>query len=190
MEVLKVLAIAGSLRKDSLNRKALEIAKEFAAAAGASVEEADLKELALPVYDEDIENQGMPAQVTRFKQMVEAADALLIASPEYNHSIPGGLKNAIDWLSRGTNSLDGKVAAVFGASPGLFGTARGQIQVKHVLGVLNTLVVPQPLVYIRQADQAYNPDGSLKDPKTAALLKRLVERTLDVAVRLRPANSA
>ena len=189
MPEIKVLGIAGSLRRDSLNRKLLQIAKGFASVAGTVVEEADLKELALPVYDEDIETQGMPPQVMRFKHMVEAADALLVASPEYNHSIPGGLKNAIDWLSRGKNSLDGKVAAVFGASPGFFGTARGQIQVKHVLGVLNVLVIPQPLVYIRQADQAYSADGSLKDPKTAALLRRLVERTLGVAARLKSTSS-
>ena len=187
---MNVLGIAGSLRKDSLNRKALQIAKEFATAAGAQVEEADLKDLALPVYDEDIENQGMPPQVLRFKEMVERADALLIASPEYNHSIPGGLKNAIDWLSRGKNSLDGKVACVFGASPGFFGTARGQMHVKYILGVLNVLVIPQPLVYVRQADQAYNPDGSFKDPKTSHLLQKLVERTLQVARQLSAPISA
>jgi chromate reductase len=148
------------------------------------VNEADLKELALPVYDGDVEAEGVPAQVTRLKTMVEAADVLLIASPEYNQSIPGGLKNAIDWLSRGRNSLDGKVAAVFGASPGLLGTARGQIQVKYVLGVLNVTVIQQPQVYIRQADQAFKPDGSLKDPKTTALLQKLVERALLVSRKL------
>jgi chromate reductase len=184
MQKIHVLGIAGSLRKESLNRRALQIAKRFATELGAEVDEADLKELALPVYDEEIETQGMPGSVTRLKQMVEAADVLLIASPEYNHSIPGGLKNAIDWLSRGKNSLDGKVTALFGASSGPYGTARGQIHVRYVLNVLNVLVTPQPMVYIRNGEDAFNADGSLKDPKTAAVLKKLVERTLGTAARL------
>jgi chromate reductase len=184
MQGMKVLAISGSLRRDSYNRKALQIARQFAAELGAEVAEADLKQLALPVYDEDIENEGVPQGVARLKGAVEAADVLLIASPEYNHSIPGGLKNAIDWLSRGRNSLDGKVAAIFGASSGPFGTARGQIQLRYVLGVLNVIVIPQPLVYIRNGGDAFHPDGSFKDPKTADLLKRLIERTLKVASRL------
>src|SRR5690349_2107491 len=123
MRNVKVLAISGSLRRESFNRKALTIARSLAAEFTSEIQEADLKELALPVYDEDIETAGMPESVTRLKAMVGAADVLLIASPEYNHSIPGGLKNAIDWLSRGGNSLDGKVAAIFGASNGPYGTA-------------------------------------------------------------------
>jgi len=184
MQRVKVLAISGSLRRDSFNRKALRIAKQLAAATAAEVQEADLKQLALPVYDGDIEDEGIPDQVVRFKAMVEAADVLLIASPEYNHSIPGGLKNAIDWLSRGRNSLDGKVAAIFGASNGPYGTARGQIQLRYVLGVLNTLVIPQPMVYIRNGAEAFSPDGSFKDPKTTEILKRLIDRALAVSARL------
>ena len=184
MQKVKVLAISGSLRRDSFNRKALRIAKQLAAATAAEVQEADLKQLALPVYDGDIEDEGIPDQVVRFKAMVEAADVLLIASPEYNHSIPGGLKNAIDWLSRGRNSLDGKVAAIFGASNGPYGTARGQIQLRYVLGVLNTLVIPQPMVYIRNGAEAFSPDGSFKDPKTTEILKRLIDRALAVSARL------
>jgi chromate reductase len=184
MQGLKVLAISGSLRSHSYNRKALHIAKQIASATEANVEEADLKKLALPVYDGDIEDEGMPDQVVRFKAMVEAADVLLIASPEYNHSIPGGLKNAIDWLSRGRNSLDGKVAAIFGASNGNYGTARGQIQLRTVLAVLNVIVIPQPLIYIRNAGEAYNPDGSFKDPKTTELLTKLIDRALHVARQL------
>ena len=184
MQGLKVLAISGSLRKDSYNRKALQIAKRLASATQAEVEEADLKKLALPIYDGDIEAEGVPEQVVRFKAMVEAADVLLIASPEYNHSIPGGLKNAIDWLSRGHNSLDGKVAAILGASDGPYGTARGQIQLRYILSVLNVIVIPQPLVYIRNAADAYNPDGSFKDPKTTEILTRLIDRALQLAAKL------
>jgi chromate reductase len=189
MQGLKVLAISGSLRNHSLNRKALHIAKQIASATEANVEEADLKKLALPVYDGDIEDEGMPEQVMRFKAMVEAADVLLIASPEYNRSVTGALKNAIDWLSRGRNSLDGKVAAIFGASPGPFGTISGQNHLRQILVALNVLVVPQPQVIIMRAHEAFNPDGSFKDPKTTELLKRLIERTLLVASQLKSNGS-
>jgi chromate reductase len=147
---IKVLAISGSLRNDSLNRKALQIAKQIASMAGAAVEEADLKTLALPIYDGDIEAAGVPEPVARLNGMVQAADLLLIASPEYNRSFTGALKNAIDWLSRGHNVLDGKVAAIFGASPGPFGTVNGQNHLRQVLAALNVLVIPQPQVTIMQ----------------------------------------
>ncbi|MBI3935168.1 MAG: NAD(P)H-dependent oxidoreductase [Acidobacteria bacterium] len=118
-------------------------------------------------------------------QVEEAADVLLIASPEYNHAIPGGLKNAIDWLSRGRNSLDGKVAAIFGASDGPYGTARGQIQLRYVLSLLNVMVIPQPLVYIRDGAEAFHPDGSFKDPNISEILKRLIDRPLTVSAQVR-----
>ena len=185
MPQLHVLAISGSLRRDSYNRKALQVAKRFASDAGAQVSEADLKELALPVYDGDLEAQGLPDSVLRLKAAVEAADVLLIASPEYNHSISGALKNAIDWLSRQKNSLDGKVAAVFGASTGVFGTARGQYHLRQTLTSLNVMVIPQPQVYIGSAADAFAPDGSFKNPKTADLLQRLVARALKTAGQIR-----
>ena len=185
MQKLKALGISGSLRRDSYNRKALQIAKRFAAEAGAEVTESDLKELALPIYDGDIEAQGLPESVLRLKAAVEAADVLLIASPEYNHSISGALKNAVDWLSRQKNSLDGKVAAVFGASTGVFGTARGQYHLRQTLASLNVLVIPQPQVYIGSAADAFQADGSFKNPKTAELLQRLVARALTVARQIR-----
>lgn len=185
MPQLKVLGISGSLRRDSYNRKALQVAKRFAADAGAEVSEADLKELALPIYDGDIEAQGLPDSVVRLKAAVAAADLLLIASPEYNHSITGALKNAIDWLSRQGNSLDGKVAAVFGASTGVFGTARGQYHLRQTLAALNVTVIPQPQVYIGRAAEAFQPDGGFQNPKTAALLQRLITQALKVAGQVR-----
>ena len=185
MPQLKVLGISGSLRRDSYNRKALQAAKRLAADAGAEVSEADLKQLALPIYDGDIEAQGLPDSVLRLKAAVEAADVILIASPEYNHSISGALKNAIDWLSRQKNSLDGKVAAVFGASTGVFGTARGQYHLRQTLASLNVTVIPQPQVYIATAADAFGPDGEFKNPKTAEILQRLVTRALNVAAQLK-----
>ena len=185
MHKLGVFALSGSLRTDSFNRKALQIAKRFAEGWGAEVREIDLRELALPIYDADIEAKGFPESVNQFKKAIEAADVILIASPEYNHSIPGGLKNAIDWASRGENSFDGKVAAIFGASNGLFGTARMQPQLRQTLAALNVFVIPQPQIMIRNGGEAFNPDGSLKDEKTAALIKKLVERALETATKLK-----
>jgi len=185
MAGLNVLGMSGSLRRESYNRKALQVAKRFAADAGAQVSEADLQELALPIYDGDLEAQGMPDSVLRLKAAVETADVILIASPEYNHSISGALKNAIDWLSRRKNSLDGKVAAVFGASTGGFGTVRGQYHLRQTLGALNVTVIPQPQVHIGRAADAFNSDGALQNAQTAALLQRLVASALRTASRLK-----
>jgi chromate reductase, NAD(P)H dehydrogenase (quinone) len=186
MYKLNVLGISGSLRQGSFNRKALQVAKRFAAQAGADVAEADLKELALPIYDGDIEDRGMPDSVLRLKAAVEASHVVLVASPEYNHSISGALKNAIDWLSRGKNSLDGKVAAVFGASTGVFGTARGQYHLRQTLTALNVIVIPQPQVLIGTASAAFHPDGAFQNPKTEELLQRLIGRALKTASQLQP----
>jgi len=182
---MRVLAISGSLRTDSYNRKALQAAKKFAAATGAEVEEIDLRELNLPMYDGDIEARGLPEPVQKLKAALAATDLLILATPEYNYSISGALKNAIDWTSRGGNSFDGKVAAIFGASTGPFGTLRAQLQFRLMLTALNVHVLPQPQVFIRFADQAFNDDGSLKDQKTADQLKLLVEKTIALAQRIK-----
>lgn len=185
MTPLKVFAISGSLRRDSYNRKALQIAKQFATEAGAEVQEADFDALALSVYDGDLEAQGFPEPVQKLREAVAAADVLLIASPEYNYSVPGGLKNAIDWLSRGGNVLNGKVAAIFGVSSGPFGTVRMHSHLRQVLSGLNVFLLPQPQVLIRFGGEAFNPDGSFKDEKTAELLKKLVTETLLFAQKLK-----
>src|SRR5689334_16655381 len=104
MPGLNVLAIPGSLRQDSFNRKALTIAIRLAEAQGAKVTMLDLKILDLPLYDQDVQDAGLPESVQKLKAAVEACDMLIIASPEYNYSIPGVLKNALDWGSRKGNS--------------------------------------------------------------------------------------
>ena len=180
-EKLRVVAISGSLRKESMNRKALQIAKRFASQAGVIVEEMDLKELDIPVFDQDIMDQGMPESVQRLKLAVKEAEVIIIASPEYNYSVPGGLKNAIDWLSRGENSLEGKVAAIFGVSNGINGTIRMQPQLKIILNSLNVSLVPQPQVMIRNGREAFTPEGGLVDSKLEAQLKMLIEKTLHLA---------
>ena len=180
---IHILAIAGSLRSESLNRKALQIAKKIAFELGAEVREMDLKTLALPVFDEDLRAHGFPEPVVTLKHAIEAADVLMIATPEYNHSIPGPLKNAIDWASDKTNPFSGKAAAVFGASNGLNGTLRAQIHLRQVLAALNVELVPQPQIFIRSAREAFLPDGSMVDSKLMKQLHFLIQETLILAQR-------
>ena len=190
IQLLHILAISGSLRTESFNRKALQIAKRMAFELGADVQEMDLKTLALPVFDEDLRAHGFPESVVTLKQAIEAADVLLIATPEYNHSIPGPLKNAIDWASDKTNPFSGKTAAIFGASTGLFGTLRAQLQLRQVLAALNVELVPQPQVFIRSAREAFLPDGSLVDVQTFKQLRSLIEETFRLARRKRDNEKA
>jgi chromate reductase len=185
IQPLHILAISGSLRTESFNRKALQIAKKMASELGADVREMDLKKLALPVFDEDLRAHGFPESVITLKQAIEAADVLLIATPEYNHSIPGPLKNAIDWASDKTNPFAGKTAAIFGASTGLFGTLRAQLHLRQVLTALNVELVPQPQIFIRSAREAFLSDGSLADAQIFKQLGSLIEGTMKLARRKR-----
>ncbi len=186
MSKLKVIAISGSTRKDSYNRKALAIAKKIAIDAGADVTEVDLKEWALPMYDGDVEAAGVPEPVMRLQELVATAQVLLLASPEYNNSVSGVLKNAIDWLSRPPlRPLRGKLAAIFGATNGMSGTIRGQMELRHILRDCDVLVLPKPEILIRSAATAFTPDGQFMDPKTHVSLKELIEKTLDFAQKIR-----
>lgn len=183
---VKALAISGSLRTESFNRRALRIAKQIATDLGAQVEELDLRELNLPIYDKDIQDRGMPGPVQRLKKEIEATDVLIIASPEYNYGISGALKNAIDWASRGEkNSFSGKLAVIFGASTGGFGTLRGQLQLRQILQSVNVFILPQPQVLISRAEGAFDAHGSFTDPKNSETLKILIEKTFELALKLR-----
>jgi len=183
IKTLNILAFAGSLRTDSFNRKALQIAKQIASELNTTVVELDLKSFDLPLFDADLRANGFPESVKKLKDTIALADVLLIATPEYNHSIPGVLKNAIDWAADKTNPFEGKVAAIFGASNGLFGTLRAQLHLRQVLASLNVELVPQPQVFIRSAESAFLPDGSLVDQKIRQQLRRLIEATLTLAFR-------
>lgn len=178
---LKVLSICGSLREESFNRMVLEIANQFAENAGAKVTEYDLTKNPLPFYDQDIEDKAVPKEVKALYQVVDATDVIMIASPEYNNSIPGALKNAIDWASRDGNHMDGKWVILLGASPSMFGTVRMQDELRKVLIALNTQFLPQPQVCIARAHEAFNEQGELTNEKSAELLKELVEQTLELA---------
>ena len=182
---MKILAFAGSLRAGSLNRKLLAVALE-SLQGKADLDRLDLKEVTMPLYDGDIESrEGLPEGALRFKGRIAAADALLIATPEYNNSVPGTLKNAIDWASRPPdNPFKGKVALLMGASPGQFGAVRGVLAVRQVLNALNTIVLPQT-IQIAHADQAFDEAGRLKDPKSAALVEKACTELLRVATLLK-----
>jgi chromate reductase len=178
---LKVVAISGSLRQDSYNKKALRIVARFATEEGMNIEEIDLKRLVLPIYDADIESLGFPVSVENIRKIVQSSDVILIASPEYNHSVTGALKNAIDWLSTKINILDGKTAVIFGASTGPFGTLRSQMHLRQILAALNVFVLPQPQVYIRFAKEAFDDDDNLVDTKLQNQLKELIVKSFGLA---------
>jgi len=178
---LKIIGISGSLRRASYNRTALAIAVNMASSAGMITQEIDLKELNLPIYDADIEAEGFPESAQRMRAMVASADVILMATPEYNHSISGALKNAIDWLSTTKNVLNGKTAAIFGVSTGLFGTMRAQAHLRQILTALNVFLVPQPQVFIGSGKEAFTENGLLKDDRISIKLNELLGKTFDLA---------
>src|SRR5947207_10762887 len=157
---LRVLGFAGSLRKASLNRSLLRAAQELAPAA-MTIDIADLIEV--PLYNGDVEAAGDPKPVADFKDSILAADAVLIATPEYNHGVPGVTKNAIDWASRpaGKAPLDQKPVAIMGASPGLTGSARGQSQLRQAFEFTNSFCLPQPEVLVSKAHEKIDGQGRL-----------------------------
>jgi NAD(P)H-dependent FMN reductase len=184
----KIVAFAGSLRTGSFNKKLLAIAVDATRAAGAEVTVVDLRELALPLFDQDIEDaSGLPEGAKKFKSLLRASDGFLIASPEYNSSITAALKNAIDWASRSESddepdlvAFRGKTAAVVSASPGALGGLRGLVTVRSILGNIGVFVLPDQ-VSIPKAHEAFDDAGHLKDErqtkKIAALAKGLVAFT-------------
>ena len=179
---VRILGILGSLRADSFNRKLLKEAQSLAPA-GTTFEVAEIGDL--PLFNQDIELDP-PESVKRFKAAVAAADAVLFVSPEYNYSIPGVLKNAIDWGTRppAKHVWRGKTAAVMGASPGMLGTARMQYHLRQVMINLGMQAVIQPEVMIAQAAQKFA-DGRLTDEKSREMIGKLLAALADLTRRLR-----
>lgn len=169
---LTILGIAGSLRKTSFNRAALRAAQQLVPD-GAKLEIFDLE--GIPPFNQDVEAPP-PNHVGEFKQRIRAADAILIVTPEYNYSIPGVLKNAIDWASRpyGDNSWEGKPVAVMGASMGAHGTSRAQYHLRQVFVYLNMYPVNKPEVMISNAAQRFDENGNLKDEQTKSHIQNLM----------------
>jgi chromate reductase len=158
-----ILGLSGSVRRDSHNRKLLRAAaEELPPGTRLAVWEGLDR---LPIYDADLDVAPAPSAVRQLRDAIAAADAVLIATPEYNHSIPGGLKNALDWASRpfANNVLRGKPIAVVGASTGLFGAVWAQAETRKVLNAVGAAVVERELP-VGQADDAFDADGRLLDP--------------------------
>lgn len=178
-----ILGIPGSLRKASFNRHAL-VAAQALVPAGARLEIFELE--GIPPFNQDDERQP-PARVTELKAKVRAADGILFATPEYNYSIPGVLKNAIDWASRpyGDNAWQGKPVAVMGASIGILGTARAQYHLRQCFVFLNMYPVNQPEVMIGGAAQRFNERGELTDETSRELIRKLLAELMAWAKRLR-----
>jgi chromate reductase, NAD(P)H dehydrogenase (quinone) len=180
---LTILGIAGSLRKDSFNHAALRAAQKLAPADT----RIDIFDLAgIPLFNQD-DDERPPERVTQLKQNVRAADAILIATPEYNYSIPGVLKNAIDWASRpyGDSAWEGKPVAIMGASPGNLGTARAQYHLRQVFVFLNMCPLNRPEVMIGQADKRFDAEGNLTDKSTADHIRKLLEALAQWTRRLK-----
>ncbi len=180
MNTPRILAFGGSLRRDSFNHKLVAAALAGARAAGAEVTLIALRDFPLPVFDEDLEEvEGMPAAAKQLKQLFREHHGLLIASPEYNSSISGALKNAIDWVSRAESddepplvAFKGKTAVLCAASPGAFGGLRGLVHVRAILGNLGVTVLPDQ-VAVSKAHEAFQADGSLADERQAARVRSL-----------------
>ena len=181
---MKILSLCGSLRVESLNRKLLAIAVAIAEREGAVVDRSDARILDVPLYDGDIEAaSGLPPAAAALAARIVASDALLIASPEYNFSVPGVLKNAIDWLSRAKPMpLRGKRALLLSASPSLVGGNRGLWALRMPLEAIGVHVYPD-MFSLASADKAVQ-DGALKDPQLAKLLDGMVKRWVAEGKRL------
>ena len=161
---INVLGFSGSLRKGSLNTAALKAAAELAPA-DMKIIVADISDL--PLYNEDVREQGYPPAVQRVREQVRNADAILFVTPEYNYSIPGVLKNAIDWISRPPEQpFAGKPAAIMGVSPGAVGTARAQYHLRQVGVFLDLLFLNKPEVMIGSAATRFDAAGNLTDAAT------------------------
>ncbi|PIZ04825.1 MAG: NADPH-dependent FMN reductase [Gammaproteobacteria bacterium CG_4_10_14_0_8_um_filter_38_16] len=174
MKKFKVAIIVGSLRKDSHN---LKLAKSISKL-GADKLDAHISVIAdLPLYNQDLDNQ-FPIQAVRLKKEIENADAVLFVTPEYNRSVPGVLKNAIDWASRpyGKNSFVKKPAALCGVSVGAIGTACAQNSLKHILSYLDIALMGQPEVYLQFKDNLIDFDGNITDPGTEKFLQGFVNQ--------------
>jgi chromate reductase len=179
---MRVLGIAGSLRKASFNRALLRAAQELAP------KEMDITvfDLApIPPYNEDVEKQGDPGPVAALKDAIRAADALLFASPEYNYGIPGVLKNAIDWASRppGKSPLNGKPAAIMGASQGTGGTIRMQMALRQTFLFTETYALVKPEVLVARAQDKFDAEGRLTDEKTREFVGKLLAALVPWAQR-------
>lgn len=191
-----ILAFAGSTRSASYNKKLVQIAMEGARKAGAVVTPIDLRDYSLPLYDGDLEERdGIPENAWKLKALFKTHDGLLISSPEYNSSVSGVLKNAIDWISRPVEgevplaAFTGKVCSLMSASPGALGGLRGLVTLRSILGNIGVIVLPDQ-VAVGKAHEAFDEDGHLKEPKQQAAVEKLGINTTEILLRLKAPSPA
>ena len=182
-EPFRILGFAGSLRKSSYNKALLRAALELLPA-DTEFEIFDLE--GIPPFNQDYEKQP-PSKVKEFKEQIRAADALLIATPEYNYSVPGVLKNAIDWASRpyGDNAFEGKPVAIMSASIGMIGGARAQYHLRQSFVYLNMHPVNKPEVIVTYAPDKIDENGRLRDENTRKLIRQLIESLIGWTLTLK-----
>jgi len=190
--VAKILAFAGSTRTESFNKKLVRVAVLGARDAGADVTLVDLRDFPMPLYDGDLEaEKGIPEHGMRLKALFLAHQGLLFSCPEYNSSVSGVWKNAIDWVSRSAPGegplacFREKTAALLSASTGSLGGLRGLVHVRAILGNIGVLVMPQQLA-VSGADDAFLPDGTLKEPKKQATASAIGANLAKLVAKLNP----
>lgn len=191
MSTPKILVFAGSTRSASYNKQLARFAANAATAAGAEVTLMDLRDHALPLFDEDLEEQqGLPENAKKLKALFRAHDAFIIASPEYNSSITAVLKNTIDWCSRSESDDEpalaayrGKTALLLSASPGGFGGMRGLVHLRSILGNIGVIVLPDQ-VAVPKAHEVFDGEGGIKDERTAGQVTRVVKGLVDFLKKL------
>ena len=178
----RVLGISGSLRKQSTNTMALRNAQKLAPA-GLTLALADLSDI--PLYNADLLTDGEPESVIRLKRQIREADAVLMACPEYNFSVTGALKNALDWVSRPPDApFNEKPVAIMGVSPGPVGTARAQYHLRQILVFMNAFTLNKPEVFIPYSAEKFNAEGELTDPKTAQYIRDQLSALRTLAMRV------
>jgi chromate reductase len=182
-KAITILGFVGSLREDSYNKALLRVAMKLTPKS-TKLEIFDLE--GIPPFNQDLENR-MPEKVKDFKAKIKAANAILIATPEHNYSMPGVLKNAIDWASRppGDNSFEGKPVAIMSASPGMLGGARAQYHLRQILVSLNMYAINRPEVIVASVDEKIDENGNLTDEKTRKKIGQLLESLVDWTKRLK-----
>jgi chromate reductase len=180
---MKIAGISGSLRQHSMHRGILRTVQQHLQAKGIEFIEVDISDF--PLYDQDVNAQGIPDSVQLAHDQLQSADAIVLASPEYNYSVSGVLKNAIDWFSRVENqAFNGKAVSIMGASPGM-GTARSQYHLRQILVFLNAFVVNKPEVMIAQASGKFDSEGNLTDEKTIEFIDKALTSLVNLAEQLK-----
>ena len=182
---MKVLVIAGSLRKGSFNRKLAKLAAEVLRTRGHEVDELDLHQVAMPIYDGDLESaSGLPEGAKAFRARIAASRAIYLASPEYNNSVPGGMKNAVDWASRGADQpFKGKVIALSGASAGAYGTTRALSAWRAIFRLVDAFVIPSELA-LPFASKAFTAEDQLVEERPKKQLENVLDELVRVATAL------